>query len=106
MVSVIGGTIASIKAARTTCVTRHKELVAPWSKRSCGERLQEILAEIVTELGYHQVCVQPTSRAGRGLCSWLIDARKRLHALERRLDLPARAINRLHLTGWKRFLRQ
>jgi hypothetical protein len=34
MISVIGGTIASISAARTTWVTRHNELVAPSSK-SC-----------------------------------------------------------------------
>jgi hypothetical protein len=31
MASVIGGTIASISAARTTCATRHNELVAPAS---------------------------------------------------------------------------
>jgi hypothetical protein len=32
ILSVIGGTMASIRAARTSCVTRHKELVAPASK--------------------------------------------------------------------------
>jgi hypothetical protein len=34
MSNVIGGTIASISAARTTWVTRHNELVAPSSKSS------------------------------------------------------------------------
>jgi hypothetical protein len=34
MAIVIGGTIASISAARTTWATRHNELVAPASKSS------------------------------------------------------------------------
>jgi hypothetical protein len=32
MASVIGGTIALIRAAKTTCATRHSELIAPSSK--------------------------------------------------------------------------
>jgi hypothetical protein len=31
---VIGGMIAAISASRTTCATRHNELVAPASKRA------------------------------------------------------------------------
>jgi hypothetical protein len=34
MARVIGGTIASIKASRTTCATRHNELVAPASNNA------------------------------------------------------------------------
>jgi hypothetical protein len=49
MVIVMGGRIAAINASSTVCTTRHVELLMPASSRSSGERIQDILAEIVSE---------------------------------------------------------
>lgn len=93
MASVIGGTIAAIRASSRTLVIRRKDLMAPVSVRARGERLQEILGEVVDEQGHDQVLVKPTSRAS--VCSGadFVGPDQGFQSLEREFDVPSQTID-------------
>src|SRR5271166_1480234 len=76
------------------------------SKRARGERLQEILAQIVAQQRKDEMRIEPTSRPEVGMRRQLVDMEQGFQPLEREFDLPPESVCGEYLRGGVALRRQ
>src|SRR3954464_2807157 len=78
----------------TVFCTAQSEGTSAASSKSSGGRVQEVLAEVVTQQGKDEVGVEPTSRSA-DIPGWEpVDVQQRFQPFEGNLDLPPQPVDR------------
>src|SRR3954466_5713879 len=83
----------------TVFCTAQSEGTSAASSKSSGGRVQEVLAEVVTQQGQDEVGVEPTSRSALGPGWEPVDVQQRFQPFEGKLDLPPQPVDRENRPG-------